>query len=175
MRPFLIWRDDWLLGFNSLDEQHLELVDALNNLHRIIVQNKEEGICAGMDAICQQLSVLRELTHRHFQTEEALMQKYGFPGLAEHHREHVMLLAELQEHIREIEAGRKPLTLGTLTALKHWQIDHLIYSDRIFADYLMCQLPSNKVVEFTDKTGVQSARQHRYGEAADCRRKDRSG
>jgi hemerythrin-like metal-binding protein len=175
MRPFLIWRDDWLLGFESLDEQHLELVDALNHLHQFVVREKEEGICVGMDTICQQLSVLRGLTQGHFQTEEALMQKYGFPGLAEHHGEHVTLLAELQVHIREIEAGSKPFTLGTLTAFKHWQIDHLLYSDRKFADYLMCQLPSDDEFGFTVKTGKQSTQQHGFSETTDYCRKERSG
>jgi hemerythrin len=160
MRPFLIWRDDWLLGFDSLDEQHLELVDALNKLHRFVVRDEKTGISSGMDVICQQLAHLRELTQRHFEIEEALMQKYAFPGLAEHYREHVMLLAELQEHIREIEAGSKPFTLGTLTALKHWQIDHLLYSDRKFADYLMCELSPSKSLDFTEETRVQSAQLH---------------
>jgi hemerythrin len=175
MRPFLIWRDDWLLGFDSLDEQHLELVDALNKLHRFVVRDEKAGISAGMDVICRQLMHLRELTHRHFQTEEALMQKYALPGLAEHHREHVMLLAELQEHIREIEAGSKPFTLGTLIALKHWQIDHLLYSDRKFANYLMCELPSSKSLGFTEETGAQSTQLHGYSESTDCRRKEGSG
>ncbi|MGD8913602.1 MAG: bacteriohemerythrin [Candidatus Thiodiazotropha sp.] len=175
MKPFLIWRDDWLLGFEHLDEQHLELVDALNNLHRFFLQVKEKRVCAGMNTICRQLSVLRDLTHHHFQTEEALMQRFGFPGLADHHREHVMLLAELQLHIREIEAGSKPFTLGTLTALKHWQIDHLLYSDRKFADYLMCQLPSSKVFGFKDKTGKQSSQQILYSDSGDDWRKNHSG
>jgi hemerythrin-like metal-binding protein len=147
MKPFLVWRDDWLLGFDRLDDQHLELVDTLNNLHQLVLHKSEVGIDVGMDAICHQLFLLRELTQRHFETEEGLMQSYGYPDLTGHHREHVMLLAELQEHIREIEAGSKAFTMGTLTALKHWQIDHLLYSDRKFANYLMCQLPSNKIVD----------------------------
>jgi hypothetical protein len=86
-----------------------------------------------------------------------------------------MLLAELQLHIREIEAGSKPFTLGTLTALKHWQIDHLLYSDRKFADYLMCQLPSSKVFGFKDKTGKQSSQQILYSDSGDDWRKNHSG
>lgn len=175
MKPFLIWRDDWLLGFENLDGQHLELVDALNDLHRVFMREREEGICTGMNAICRQLSVLRELTQRHFQTEEAMMQKFGFPGLAVHHREHVMLLAELQLHIREIEAGSKPFALGTLTALKHWQIDHLLYSDRKFADFLMCRLPENEATDLAVKTGSKSTKQTLFRDTGVGWRKDRSG
>jgi hemerythrin-like metal-binding protein len=174
MRPFLIWRDDWLLGYVSLDQQHLEIVEALNNLHRTIVQKKESKDCVGLEEISRQLTLLRELTERNFQAEEALMQKYGFPGSAEHHREHAMLLAEMQELLREIKTGSKAFTLGTLTALKYWQIDHLLYSDRKFADYLMCQLPSGKVVEFKNKAAVDLTPWHSGDEAVNYGCKENS-
>ncbi len=135
MRPFLIWRDDWMLGFEALDDQHLELADTLNELHRFIAREGEQAF-AGMERLCGQLSNLLEMTRRHFQDEEALMQAEAFPGLTAHHREHALLLAELQECVREIESGSKPFTLATLTALKYWQIDHVLNSDRVFVDYL---------------------------------------
>jgi hemerythrin-like metal-binding protein len=175
MKPFLSWRDDWLLGFEDLDEQHLELVEVLNNLHRCFLQEKDAGTTADMDNICQQLSLLRKLTRRHFQSEEDLMQKYEYPGLEDHHREHVMLLAELQLHIREIEAGSKPFSLGTLTAIKHWQIDHLLYSDRKFADFLMCRLAANEAVDFADKIVMLAQQQSDYCDVGGCWRKYRSG
>jgi hemerythrin len=175
MKPFLSWRDDWLLGFDNLDEQHLELVEALNNLHQYFVQEKEVGTSTGLDKICQQLSLLRKLTRRHFQSEEALMRKYEYPGLEDHHREHVMLLAELQLHIREIETGGKPFSLGTLTAIKHWQIDHLLYSDRRFADFLMCRLPANEVIDINVEIANTSTQQSEYSEDRDSWRKYRSG
>ncbi len=156
MKPFLFWRDDWLLGFDHLDDQHLELVETLNNLHQLVLQKSK----VGMDAICQQLCHYRALAHRHAETEEALMQKYGYPGLPNHHREHVMLLAELQEHIRDIEEGGRDFTLQTMTAIKHCQIDHLLYSDRNFANYLICQLPSNQVVDIVETAAIQISKQH---------------
>ncbi len=135
MRPFLVWRDDWMLGFEELDEQHLELADTLNALHRFIAREDARAF-TGMDRLCGQLSDMLEMTRCHFQDEEALMQARGFPGLTAHHREHALLLAELQECIREIESGAKPFTLSTLSALKYWQIDHVLNSDMEFADFL---------------------------------------
>jgi hemerythrin len=134
-KPFLLWRDDWQLDHDCLDEQHIELANVLNQLHHFVVHEKKRQY-AGKDQICQQLANLVDIARRHFKTEEALMRAHGYPRIAEHHREHVILLAELQEWTREIETGSKPFTLQTLTALKHWQIDHVIYSDRLFADYL---------------------------------------
>jgi hemerythrin-like metal-binding protein len=143
MRPFLIWREDWLLGFQAMDEQHLELAKTLNELHRFLVCDGDKPR-AGMDQLCQRLADMLEMVRKHFHDEEVLMQSYEYAALPEHHREHAMLLAEMQELIREIEAGSKPFTLETLTALKYWQIDHVLYSDRKFIDYLCCQMPSGE-------------------------------
>jgi hemerythrin len=145
-KPFLHWRDDWHLGHGFLDEQHMEMAGILNQLHHFVVHEDKQSFI-GKDEVCQQLASLVTIARRHFKTEEALMRSSGYPRLAEHHREHVFLLAELQEWVREIETGSKSFTLETLTALKHWQIDHVIYSDRLFADFLEEQLQSESEAE----------------------------
>jgi hemerythrin-like metal-binding protein len=113
----------------------MELVAVLNQLHRFVIR-KDTGHTNDKDEICQHLNKLANIARRHFKAEEALMQEKGYPRLAEHRREHLMLLAELREYLREIETESKQFTLATLTALKHWQIDHVIYSDRLFVDFL---------------------------------------
>ena len=136
MRPFLVWREDWLLGFERLDDQHLSLAQTLNTLHRFLVHDDNRKPL-DREQLCRQLDGLLEMTRGHFQDEESLMQDHDYPGLQAHHREHALLLAELQECIREIEAGRKPFTLATLTALKHWQIDHVINSGAEFTQFIL--------------------------------------
>jgi len=135
MRPFLIWREEWLLGIELMDAQHLQLARTLNELHRLLACDGKRQL-AGMGHLSQRLSELLEVTKSHFQDEEGLMQGHGYPRLSEHHREHALLLAEMQEFIREIESGNRPFSVETLTALKHWQIDHVLNNDRDFALYL---------------------------------------
>lgn len=144
MRPFLVWRDDWLLGHEMLDEQHLVLANTMNELHCFLAGDHNRPH-AGMEQLLQRLSRLMEMTRCHFQEEEGLMQEQDYPWLAEHHREHAMLLAEMQECIREIESGSRPFSLEALTALKHWMIDHVLNSDRHFAEYLKRQTASARV------------------------------
>jgi hemerythrin-like metal-binding protein len=154
-KPFLHWRDDWHLGHDFLDEQHMEMAGILNQLHHFVVhEDKQNHI--GKGEICQQLAGLVTIARRHFKTEEALMRSRGYPRLAEHRCEHIFLLAELQEWVREIETGSKSFTLETLTALKHWQIDHVIYSDRLFADFLEEQLQSAQEDDLELTAGAQA-------------------
>lgn len=132
MKAFLTWRTDWLVGFEALDRQHLSLAGLLNQIFDTLATDT-----AGANPRLQHLlSTLAEQTRRHFLDEEACMREHGYPQLPEHHREHAMLLAELQELMREIEEGRRRFTLETLTALKHWQIDHVLNSDKVFADFV---------------------------------------
>jgi hemerythrin len=139
MKPFLLWRDDWLLGQVWIDEQHLELCKILNRLHECLNTETEGHSHNNSDQINRHLTHLSMAARRHFKSEEAMMKVHRFSDLANHHREHALLLAELQECIREIGNGNKPFTLKNVTALKYWLIDHVTYSDRLFAEYLETQ------------------------------------
>jgi hemerythrin len=133
MKPFLSWRNDWLLGLHELDEQHIALAAQINLIHDVMVREGTRQRCDSR--ACRHLHDLVQMTRSHFHNEEQVMRDLGFPGLAEHHREHVMLLAELQDLIREIENGERLFGLNTLKSLKLWQIDHVISSDREFMQY----------------------------------------
>ncbi|MBT2969889.1 MAG: bacteriohemerythrin [Candidatus Thiodiazotropha sp. (ex Ctena orbiculata)] len=154
-KPFLLWRDDWQLGLECLDKQHMKLVDVLNQLHRFVV-HEDTRHYSDRDQLCSQLKSLFDIARRHFKAEEGLMQAKGYPGLGDHRREHLMLLAELREHLREIETESKPFTVSTLTALKHWQIDHVTNSDRLFVDFLKHQPLSDDGQNFEAIAKVQA-------------------
>jgi hemerythrin len=135
MRLFLEWREDWLLGCEVLDEQHLELAERMNQLY-LFLTDLRKNLMKEPDGLKRRLTELFEETRRHFLDEEALMEAYNYPGLAAHHREHVMLLAEMQECLREIKTNNRLFTLENLKSLKFWQIDHVLNSDREFAEFL---------------------------------------
>ncbi len=134
MNNFLEWLDDWNLGIQEIDQQHLALADQLN---RVADTLRDAGDSAATGEVTLPLVArLLDETRQHFRDEESIMREHDFPELVEHHREHVMLLAELQEFIRDIEEGRRHFDLDSLTALKHWLINHVIDGDMAFARYL---------------------------------------
>lgn len=150
MRQFLEWREDWMLNCDMLDEQHLELADMMNQLH-LFLADLRNNLSKEPDGLKRRLAELCEGTRQHFLDEEALMEKYDYPGLSAHHREHVMLLAEMQECLREIQSNNRLFSLDDLKMLKFWQIDHVLSSDREFAEFLnsratpLCEMPSLSV------------------------------
>lgn len=135
MRLFLEWREDWLLDCDLLDEQHLALAERMNQLY-LYLTDPGKSLPREPDGLMRRLAEFFEATRQHFLEEEALMASHDYPGLAAHHREHVMLLAEMQECLREIESNNRLFSVEHLQSLKLWQIDHVLNSDREFAEFL---------------------------------------
>lgn len=131
---FLEWLDEWYLGIDEIDHQHLQLVSLLNQMaDRLSPMDKSHVSRTLTMTLMHQLL---DETRQHFRDEESIMREHDYPALIGHHRDHAMLLAELQDFIREIEEGGRKFDFDSLTALKHWLIDHVIDSDLTFARYL---------------------------------------
>jgi hemerythrin len=64
------------------------------------------------------------------------MREHDYPFLLDHHREHALLLVELQDYIHQLEVGSRQIDYESLTALKHWLIRHVTDGDLAFARYL---------------------------------------
>ncbi|MEW7986183.1 MAG: bacteriohemerythrin [Candidatus Thiodiazotropha sp.] len=134
MKRFLTWRDDWYLGIDEIDQQHLHLVELVNQVaDSVMTQNSESNDDGGAMRLVLQL---QEETRQHFRDEEAFMRNHEYPQVSSHHREHALLQAELSDLIREIEEGKRRLDIETLTSLKYWLIDHVIDSDMDIARHM---------------------------------------
>lgn len=140
MEGIFKWRDEWLLGIPTLDDQHRVLADCLGrlvnecaNLHG----PNGDGDPARKETLMQLMEDLCNRTRRHFAVEEEMMREEEYPGYAHHQREHVMLLAELKSTFAaRIKAGTCNMNPETLHALKSWFIVHVASSDREFAQWL---------------------------------------
>ncbi|MEW8064919.1 MAG: hemerythrin domain-containing protein, partial [Candidatus Thiodiazotropha sp.] len=107
MKRFLTWRDDWYLGIDEIDQQHLHLVELVNQVaDSVMTQQSESKDDGGAMRLVLQL---QEETRRHFRDEEAFMRNHEYPLVSSHHREHALLQAELSDLIREIEEGKRRL------------------------------------------------------------------
>ncbi|MBW9266213.1 MAG: bacteriohemerythrin [Candidatus Thiodiazotropha sp. (ex. Lucinisca nassula)] len=134
MKRFLTWRDDWYLGIDEIDQQHLHLVELVNQVADSVMRQNSESNDDG--AAMRLVLQLQEETRQHFRDEEAFMRNHEYPQVSSHHREHALLQAELSDLIREIEEGKRRLDIETLTSLKYWLIDHVIDSDMDIARYM---------------------------------------
>jgi len=139
--PCLInWLDDWLLEIPELDKEHRELVELLNRLVRC--QCASVTGQAGVSplrrdqAVMDMLEELGRHVRLHFKHEEAWMLKAAYPDYEDHRYEHMTLLAEYAELVRDVRLqGVECLDQETLCALRGWLIGHIAGADRRFGEF----------------------------------------
>lgn len=128
----LAWRPEFEVGVAVIDEQHRELLRQMNALSMKV----RHGDTNGAKEI---LGFLGRYAEEHFQTEEALMARTGYPLAAEHHQEHVRFVERFAELAREVERGaHEPLSLlfRIQLGMIDWVITHTTGTDQHLGDYL---------------------------------------
>jgi hemerythrin len=126
----LTWSDKFSVGVQSIDDQHAVLFDALNALHSAMTKGHGR-IMAG--------ELLRDLvihTGSHFAAEEALLDSAKYPGLAEHHQKHRILMRQMGGYIERFERGEITLNLHLLNFLRDWLTIHIQTEDRACGAWL---------------------------------------
>ncbi len=153
MQSFIQFRKHLILEIPALDREHATLTAILNELAQIVTQTVVDA--KGRRRIPELLRQLDTDTAAHFEHEEGVMEGTGYPALAEHRREHLMLHAELKAFIKDVVEGREELGLATLNALKFWLIDHILNADKVFADYYHLNHPNRHKNRASTSTGPE--------------------
>ncbi|HEY1766131.1 MAG TPA: bacteriohemerythrin [Terracidiphilus sp.] len=126
----LTWNDDYLVGVQSLDNQHNVLIDLLNELDAAMLNGHTRN---------RAVLTLRKLlnyTRGHFSTEEAMMASAGYPGLAGHRIQHRGLTKHVEEFEARFERGEGALTPQLLGFLRDWLTNHIQDADKQYGPWL---------------------------------------
>lgn len=81
------------------------------------------------------LESLTETAHVHFQHEEALMAKDGFPGLVVHKRDHDYLIKILRDSTSSLAQGTVPVSNDFGAYLRNWLTFHVKRYDEVYAAF----------------------------------------
>lgn len=126
------WSQDLQTGTVSIDTQHKQWIDALNNLLTACSQGK------GRDNIRNTLVFLQNYTSKHFADEEMLQQKYNYPAFAAHKRYHDAFKKVVQDIIAEYDkTGPTIVLIGKINSkLGDWFINHIKNEDKKMAAFI---------------------------------------
>ena len=130
---YMEWQPALEVGFARIDEDHRKLIAALNRLHAAMDQGQDRAELAKV------LNFLRDYTVSHFQMEEALMIKYGYPGAPAHFTAHAELVLKVCDFIVDFRAGRIALTEALLDFLETWLVGHILSRDHELGIYLLAR------------------------------------
>ena len=132
--PVIEWSDSYLLGIKQIDEHHRHLLTLLNNTYDVFVS---EGQKVEVEKVIGEL--VNYATY-HFAAEELLMSQHNYCQAKEHLKEHDDFIEQIKAHQQEFQDGRIALSLGLIVFLKDWLLEHILESDKVFADFVRPKL-----------------------------------
>ena len=127
----LEWSDKLLLGIPSIDGQHKQLVEMLNELYAGFKAGTAKQVMGPV------LDRLIQYTATHFKHEETFFDQTGYPETKHHKLEHENLVKK----VLEVQAKFKNdsgsvLTQDVMAFLRNWLIDHIMGSDKRYVSHL---------------------------------------
>ncbi len=125
------WSDEYSVKVNSIDNQHIKLVEMVNTLHSAMKEGK------GKEVIGKVISDLVSYTETHFAHEEDLMKKHSYPEYSKHKAMHDELVGQVKEIEKSYKEGKTVLSHDILNFLKSWLMVHIGETDKRLGSYLV--------------------------------------
>jgi hemerythrin-like metal-binding protein len=124
------WKPEYSVHHAGIDQQHQQLVALMNELHAAMTAGK------GRTVLEKILTELVAYTRRHFAYEEEQMERAGYPSLRQHRELHRALTGQVEQYLRQWNAGQLTGGVELLSFLKDWLIKHILQTDRPLAAHL---------------------------------------
>jgi hemerythrin len=145
------WSDRYRIGIPLIDEQHKKLIDMTNTLYTGCLAGDETAKAYFLKAIHGAVDYVRF----HFSTEEKLLERINYPGIAAHKKEHENFVKEILQQVQAFQAGKKFVPNIFVRYLRDWVLTHIAVSDKLYAAHLMDM--KKQGVQFSMAVKAQSA------------------
>ena len=125
------WTSDLDVGIEEINDEHKHLIGLANQVLGACYVGQGGAIIA--DVVDQ----LIDYTRYHFDREIDILEKYDYPDLAMHRREHDDLIKRvLQIKARIDDEKADEISLETMLFLQDWLINHVMEHDRDYGAFL---------------------------------------
>jgi hemerythrin len=124
------WNDKLSVGIGRIDEQHLKLIE--------ILQELEESIRTGRDADMIEDTIVNLFNYAriHFSAEEQLLRQHKYPEEKLHELEHSKFIAKAFEFRENFDAKRPGVNLELVRFLSDWILSHIQITDQRYSKHL---------------------------------------
>ncbi len=123
---YMQWTEDLETGIQVIDDQHKRIINYINELHHA----SETG---NADEVKEVLEGLLDYTITHFQFEEELQAKAGYPFLKAHQRVHEIFMKRIATFRERADKGENIIP-ELLSMLKVWLSSHIKGDDRDYVE-----------------------------------------
>ncbi|MDD3573835.1 bacteriohemerythrin [Methanospirillum sp.] len=116
---FIVWDEVYETDIRSIDEQHKHLVSLLNRMLEALSQKK------GKEEVLYVIEEMNQFARCHFLAEELLMEKAGYPDLAEHRLFHDAFSSKVDDFLFKYRQNDESLSAEVTIFLTNWLNEHL--------------------------------------------------
>ena len=130
MMDHFMWKDDFNIGVDVIDDQHKLFLDYVNECYNAACRDSQRQVT---DATIYDLKVYAA---DHFLFEEGLMKEKGYPDLENHIKQHMYFKSQVAE-LEKANAERSKRTVESLLQfLREWFLEHILDHDKKLAAFL---------------------------------------
>ncbi len=127
------WQDDCKVNHPPIDQEHHHLLKLLEDLYRSVLWDHSEDILQAL------LDTLFRATLEHCETEESLMEVFGYPDQISHMEHHEEILALILNYCLTLEQGLRPLSLDDVHDLAACLNRHISTDDLKMVQFVQHQ------------------------------------
>lgn len=127
--------EDLMTHVPEIDEQHKEFINCLNNLVSAVSYDSMNT------QVQPAIHILEKYIVKHFNDEEALQEKYGYPNIKWHKNLHSWYITEFHKMKEEyLKNGATPEFEDLLlTSMINWIVKHISTADISLGQYIKNQ------------------------------------
>lgn len=126
------WDDALATGFDDVDLQHKKLLLIIEDVKGLLDETGKDYELR----MAKDLKRLTDYTAYHFGEEESLMERYGYPGLDAHRKEHAAFVARVRAEIASMGDAKSGQGFQFYRFLGTWLLNHIAKSDQTWAAYI---------------------------------------
>jgi hemerythrin len=149
------WNNRFSVGISLIDDQHKKLVAMTNELYFACNYSTDFGKAQFEMTIHDAVAYVKY----HFATEEKIMEKTSYPGLADHKKEHTEFIKQVLENVKAFQEGKSFVPNQFVRFLKDWILSHIAIIDSKLGVFLTELQKTGKLgaIAMKEKTRGQTA------------------
>ncbi|MBB6480920.1 bacteriohemerythrin [Spirochaeta isovalerica] len=126
----LVWDESISVKVELFDNHHKKLIELINKL--FLSMEKGEGT----SPLLTILDELVQYTEYHFSAEEKAFEKYNYPEIDAHKKQHRSFVAKAKELQKGMREGSAVLSNEVLDFLQDWVVNHIMKVDSQYSAFL---------------------------------------
>lgn len=130
---FFEWKPLFSVGIETIDKQHRILINAMNAFF-------EASMMDNVEKAGQALNALLHYTRLHFEDEERMLTKNGYPEIVSHKALHRELLGQVTRLAEDYLAlPSRPRANQLASFLRNWLMKHILGNDKRYTDLMVAK------------------------------------